>query len=125
MTWIGGPAAKAGVSGMELIIAKAPDADPATLTEAELERGVARWTLSLAGEQNPITLKRFRPRDYSGINVVGDIECVEGGSVFFCHVAPSAMIDFGNDEKMVSRTGFWGSALHQGGFELTRLDPTP
>jgi hypothetical protein len=94
------------------------------VTEGELEHGLTRWTLSVAGEKDSVTLKRFRPLGYGGIKAAGGIECVEGGSVFFCHVTPGATVEFGRDEKIVARTGFFGSILHQGGFELTKLDST-
>jgi hypothetical protein len=55
----------------------------------------------------------------------GGIECVEGASVFFCHVMPGATVNFGNDQKVVARTGFLRVALHRGEFELTKLDSTP
>jgi len=105
-------------------IAQAPDADPAELTEAELESGLARWTLSIAGVKDSFTLRRFRPRDYDEINVAGDIECVEGGFIFFCQVTPGAMVDLGSGGKKVAPTGFLGLSI-PGRFEFIKLDSTP
>ena len=119
LTWMKGtPAAEAGAPDLVFSIARVPDADPNKMTVKEREVSLARWTLS-SGEQNMV-LRRFHPNDYEGLNTAGGIECLDGGNVFFCRVKPGTIV-----KGILARTGFFGVVLHEGGFELTKLDSTP
>jgi hypothetical protein len=108
MTWMADSAAGADAPEVIFSITPAPDADPEKLSEKELERGLARWALSVAGEKTSLTLKRFHPRTYNEIDAADGIECVEGGAIFLCHVTPGTTVTLDKKEKSWLAQDFLG-----------------
>ena len=134
LTWMEGPAAKDGASDEVFSITRTPDADPDKVVEKR-RADLARWTLS-PDEVEVGELRRFLPDEYNkewgwaSLYATGGIECLGAESHFFvCRVKPGTTVVFGhegpNQEKILARTGLFGSVLHAGGFELTKLDSPP
>jgi len=134
MTWVPGAAAAAGVEQppSKVVIAKAPDADPARRAGQDgVDR--MRWTLAESGSKagDGAELRRFREREYAewgwaDIHRTGGMDCLDGGRMFVCRTSPDTTVAFGPEgprrETLFARTGVFGIALHAGAFELKKLD---
>jgi len=72
----------------------------------------------------------FHESDYGSLGLADlraaqGIECLAPDAfLMICKTAPQTTVSFGKDprEQIVVRTGYFGIALHAGGFELTPLD---
>jgi len=133
LEWVKGSAASVRSDGaaVQVVVAKAPDADAAKLME-RWRADLSRWTFSdavAAGEGQ--LLRRFVSREYAefgwaALHEAGDMECLDGAHLFVCRTKPGATVAFGPEgprrESMTAQTGVFGIALHQGAFELKKLD---
>ncbi len=90
-----------------------------------------QWAISFVGEAGkplpltPFTANDYRDMGWTDMRAAGQMDCLESGAfMFICRTLPGATVHFGrrSDEQLTTKTGLFGVALHQGGFELTPLD---
>ncbi len=132
LEWFRGSVADRQAGGpVQIIIARAPDAD-AEKSMARDRADLRRWTLTQGGSAEPSPpLRPFVARDYEGwgwtdMHAAGGIECIDGERLFVCRAEPGATIAFGpagqKQETLTAQTGLFGIVLHEGAFELKKLD---
>ncbi|CAN5321740.1 hypothetical protein BH10PSE18_BH10PSE18_32010 [soil metagenome] len=132
LEWFKGSVADRRAGGpVQIVIARTPDADADQTMERD-RADLRRWALTEAGsaERSP-PLRPFVARDYEGwgwtaTHAAGGIECIDGERLFVCRAKPGATVAFGpvgsKQETLVAQTGLFGIVLHEGAFELKKLD---
>ena len=132
LEWLKGTrAAEKGAEGSDVILARAPDADPEKLAE-KYRPDPARWTMAQTDNaRERTTLRRFLATEYKGMGWAGlhgdgRIECLDAGHMFVCRTTPGATITVGpegpNRETLSAQTGVFGVVLHAGAFQLKKLE---
>ncbi len=113
------------------IIEKTLDAKPENVTN-KYENDLLRWHMLFQNdvEKDTVLLRRFLINDddneyeqfgWTALYKSGDMKCLDGGHFFICKttVGSTVIID---EEKFISKTGYFGIMLHQGLFDLYKID---